>query len=67
MELHRANDRELLVSTDLLKTSQYDAQLIVTSPGAATRTQVSQLCQKLALQRAPVIGWVLLDPNLSLE
>ena len=58
--------RELIVSTDLRKTSKCSTQLLVTSPGAATRTQLSQLRQKLALQSTPLAGWVLFDPELDL-
>lgn len=66
-ELNRAlHGRELIVSTDLRKTSQCASQLLITSPGVATRTQLSQLQEKLALQGAPIAGWVLLDPDLNL-
>ena len=65
-ELGRAlQSRELLVSSDLRQTSRCATQLLVTSQGAATRTQLSQLRQKLALQGAPLAGWVLLDPELN--
>ena len=65
-ELSRAlNGRELLVSDDLRETGRCAPQLLVTSPGAATRTQISQFSQKLALQGAPLAGWVLLDPHLN--
>ena len=66
-ELRRAlGGRELLISMDLRQTSRCATQLLLTSPGAATRTQLSQLRQKLALQGTPLAGWVLLDPNLNL-
>jgi len=66
-ELRRAlNGRELLVSTDLLKTSKCATQLLLTSQGVVTRTQLSEFNQKLALQGAPLAGWVLLDPELDL-
>ena len=67
-ELSRAlNGRELIVSTDLRETSRCATQLLVTSPGVATRSQISQLCQALALQGSPLAGWVLIDPELNLE
>ena len=68
-ELSRAlaqEGRELLVSTDLRQTSRCATQLLLTSQGAATRIQLAQLRQKLALQGTPLTGWVLLDPNLNL-
>ena len=66
-ELRRAlQGRELLVSTDLRETRMCSNQLLITSPGVATRTQLSQFRQKLALQGAPLAGWVLLDPDLTL-
>ena len=66
-ELRRAlGGRELMVSSDLRQTSRCSTQLLLTSPGAATRIQLSQLRQKLALQGAPMAGWVLLDPDLNL-
>ena len=67
-ELRRAlADRELLVSNDLRQTSACSTQLLLTAPGVATRTQLSQLSQKLALQGAPLAGWVLLNPQLELS
>ena len=66
-ELSRATQgRKLIVSTDLRETSRCATQLLVTSKGIATRTQLSQLRQKLALQGTPLAGWVLLDPDLNL-
>ena len=66
-ELRRAlAGRELLVSTDLRQTSQCATQLLLTSQGAVTRAQLSEFCQKLALQGSPLAGWVLLDPDLKL-
>ena len=65
-ELGRSlQSRELLVSTDLRQTSRCATQLLVTSQGVATRTQLLQLGQKLALQGTPLAGWVLLDPELN--
>ena len=67
-ELSRAlQGRELLVSTDLRKTSQCATQLLLTSQGTATRRQLSELRQKLALQGTPLAGWVMLDPDLNLR
>ena len=67
VELGRALEgRELLISTDLRQTSRCGTQLLVTSRGAATRTQLSELRQKLALQGSPLAGWILLDPKLNL-
>ena len=67
-ELSRAlQGRELLVSTDLRQTSRCATQLLLASQGVATRIQLSQLREKLALQGAPLAGWVLLDPGLNLQ
>tara|TARA_B100000674_G_C37964960_1_gene974103 strand:+ start:118 stop:1758 length:1641 start_codon:yes stop_codon:yes gene_type:complete len=67
-KLSRALDsRELVVSKDLRKTSTCTTQLLIATPGVATRTELSQLNQKLALQGKPVAGWVLLDPRLELS
>ena len=57
--------RDLLVSADLRQTSGCVTQLLITSPGVATRTQLNQLGQTLALQGTPLAGWVFLDPALS--
>ena len=66
-ELSRAlQGRELIVSTDLRETSRCATQLLVTSPGVATRIELSQLRQKLSLQGTPLSGWILLDPKLHL-
>ena len=67
-ELIRAlQGRELVVSTDLRETNRCATQLLVTSKGVATRTQLSQLRQRLALQGTPLAGWVLIDPNFNLR
>ena len=60
-------ERELLVSNDPIKTSTCATQLLLTSPGVVTRSQLSQLNQTLALQGSPLAGWVLLDPELKLN
>ena len=66
-ELSRAlQGRELIVSTDLFETRRCATQLLLTSKGATTRTQLAQIRQRLALQAAPLAGWVLLDPELDL-
>ncbi|KZR93759.1 Chain length determinant protein [Synechococcus sp. MIT S9509] len=66
-ELRRAlKGRELVVSNDLRKTSECSTQLLLAAPGVVTRTQLSQFSQKLALQGAPLAGWVLIDPELDL-
>lgn len=62
---HPSNGRQLLVSTDLRQTSGCATQLLLTAPGVATRTQLTQLGEKLALQGTPVAGWVLLDTALE--
>ena len=65
-ELRRAlADSELLVSTDLRQTRSCATQLLLTCPGVTTRTQLSQLNQKLTLQGTPLAGWVLLDSELE--
>ena len=58
--------RELLVSDDLRQTSGCVTQLLITAPGVATRTQLKQLSETLALQGTPLAGWVFLDPALSI-
>ena len=66
-ELRRAlSKRKLVISTDLRETSRCATQILVTKPGVVTRTQLSQISQKLALQGSPLAGWVLLDPGLDL-
>ena len=66
-ELTRAlNSRKLIVSTDLRETSNCATQLLITGLGTTTRIQLSEFCQKLALQGSPLAGWILLDPELDL-
>ena len=63
-ELRRAlNGRELIVSTDLCETGRCEKQLLLTSLGAVTRSQISQLCQKLIVQGKPLAGWMLIDAD----
>ena len=53
--------RVLLVISDFRQISGCVTQLLI----IATRTQLNQLDQTLALQRTPLAGWVFLDPALS--
>ena len=57
--------RELLISRNLLTTRTCSTQLLLAAPGAANREQLRQLKEQLALQGAPVVGWVLLDTGLK--
>ena len=57
--------RELIVSKDLLTTIRADTQLLVTSSGAATRSELRQLREQLTLQGSPVAGWILLDSSTN--
>ena len=67
-ELRRAlSGREVLVSSDLRETSECATQILITAPGVATRTQLSHLNQKLALQGSPLAGWVLLVTKVQAE
>ena len=66
-ELGRAlQGRELVVDTDLRTTSHCATQLLITSIGVATRTELAQFRQKQALQGTPLAGWIFLDPNLEI-
>ncbi|MCX5946533.1 MAG: Wzz/FepE/Etk N-terminal domain-containing protein [Cyanobacteria bacterium] len=53
---------EVLCSNDLLATRHCPIQILLTAPGAATRTELAALVQQLQLQGAPVAGWLLLHP-----
>ena len=54
-------NKELVISTDLLATRACNTQVLVTAPGAAKREQLRQLRDQLALQGSPVAGWVMLE------
>lgn len=60
--LEAACGRPVLCSTDLVACRSCATQLLITSPGAATREQLSALRQQLRLQGTPVAGWLLLRP-----
>ena len=57
---------ELFINPKLHEAIKCSNQLLVTAPGIATRTELSQASQNFALQGVPLIGWVLLDPELNL-
>ena len=66
-ELQRAmTGYELFINPKLHEAIKCSNQLLVTAPGIATRTELSQASQNFALQGVPLIGWVLLDPELNL-
>ena len=54
---------EVLCSSDLLATRHCGIQILLTAPGAATRSELAALVQQLQLQGTPVAGWLLLQPS----
>jgi hypothetical protein len=52
---------ELHCDHDLVESANCDHQLLVTSLGAPTRSQLASLRQQLQLQGRPITGWLLLD------
>jgi len=59
--LQAASGRSVLCSSDLVATRSCDAQVLLTSPGAAERDQLQRLRRDLELQGSPVVGWLLLN------
>ena len=59
------DNRELLISRDLLATRFCSTQLLLTAPGASKREELRQLREQLVLQGTPVAGWVLIDTTLK--
>lgn len=59
--LKAASGRPVLCSSDLVATRRCDAQVLITSPGAAERDQLHRLRRDLELQGSPVVGWLLLN------
>ena len=60
--LETACQRPVLCSTDLVACRSCATQLLITTPGAATRVQLAELRQQLRLQGTPIAGWLLLKP-----
>ena len=54
---------ELLCSADLVQAADCDHQLLLTSLGAPTRSQLAALRQQLQLQNRPITGWLLLHES----
>ena len=52
---------ELLCSADLVAAKDCDHQLLITSPGTATRRELASLREQLELQARPVTGWLLVE------
>ena len=61
--LEAASQRPVLCSTDLVACRSCATQLLITTPGSATRDQLAELRQQLKLQGTPVAGWLLLKPT----
>ena len=57
------HNAEVLCSNNLLATRHCGIQILLTAPGAATRTELAALVQQLQLQGTPVAGWLLLQPS----
>lgn len=58
--LEAACQRPVHCSADLVASRSSACQLLVASPGGATRHQLAELRQQLHLQGQPVAGWLLL-------
>jgi succinoglycan biosynthesis transport protein ExoP len=52
---------QLNCNHDLVEAASYDHQLLITSLGAPTRSQLASLSEQLQLQGRPITGWLLLD------
>jgi hypothetical protein len=52
---------ELHCDESLVEAATCDHQLLITSLGAPTRSQLTSLSQQLKLQGRPITGWLLLD------
>ena len=52
---------EVQCSADLLAAKDCDHQMLITSPGAATRSELASLREQLDLQARPVTGWLLVE------
>ena len=57
--------KQVVIDEDLSATRDCDTQVLVTSPGASTREELTLLREQLSLQNAPVAGWILLNPKAS--
>jgi hypothetical protein len=51
----------VITSADLVHTRACTTQLLVASPGTATRQQLKMLRQDLHLQGSPLLGWILIS------
>jgi len=60
LQAQLAGDATLQLTTDLHQARRCDRQLLLVSPGAASREQLQQLRQNLQLQAAPVAGLLVL-------
>ena len=60
-----SGNRNIELSQDLVKTKNFDTQLLLIQPGCVSRKQLAQLNQSLALQGTPIAGWVLLDATME--
>ena len=58
-------NRKLVVSNDPLITRHVDTQILVSSPGVVKRRTLKHLREQLVLQSTPMIGWLLIDPELE--
>jgi succinoglycan biosynthesis transport protein ExoP len=59
----RMPQTELRCDHDLVEAAKCDHQLLITSLGAPTRSQLVSLRQQLQLQGRPITGWLLLDDS----
>ena len=59
--LQADSGRPVLCSSNLVIKRSCDAQVLITSPGAAERDQLQRLRRDLELRGSPVVGWLLVN------
>ena len=51
------------ICNNLLEASRCERQLLITEPGAATQTELSEIRQQLELLSEPISGWLLVNAS----
>ena len=51
------------ICNNLLEASRCERQLLITAPGAATQTELSEIRQQLELLSEPISGWLLVNAS----
>ena len=60
------NNRELIVSSNIITTRNCIKTILLVSPGTCTRNELQSIKEELNIIKSPIVGWAVLDPGFNI-